>query len=283
MATALATAQYANALRTVAELSAPCSWARRSAGEGPHPGLPARVGRRGEELVRRLLIRVSVGVPDHDAWGCDLAGELHELTFESEVLRDNPLGDPASRPLLVYTPPGWPDGGPYPAVWMIQGLLGQVDQWRERPPRRAVLRAPGPDDRGWDLPAGGRADAGLLDQVRRLPVLGLRRDRALRDPPMRRARAVGRRALRDGTRRRLALGAGQVIRRLRRSRAGDAASGCVGRRLGRFAGAGRRRLPTVDGVGMAVRFAVGRRSARCARVVAAYFSACCSMRSTRSG
>jgi len=79
-------------------------------------------------------IRVSVGVPDHDAWGRDLAGELHELTFESEVLRDNPLGDPASRPLLVYTPPGWPDGGPYPAVWMIQGLLGQVDQWRERPP-----------------------------------------------------------------------------------------------------------------------------------------------------
>ncbi len=69
---------------------------------------------------------------DWDPWGRDLAGELHELTFESEVLRDNPLGDPASRPLLVYTPPGWPDGGPYPAVWTIQGLLGQADQWRER-------------------------------------------------------------------------------------------------------------------------------------------------------
>jgi hypothetical protein len=75
-----------------------------------------------------------IAAPSCDPWGRDLAGKLHELTFESAVLRDNPLGDPASRPLLVYTPPGWPDGGPYPAVWTIQGLLGQTDQWRERPP-----------------------------------------------------------------------------------------------------------------------------------------------------
>ena len=70
--------------------------------------------------------------PEHDPWGRDLAGELHELTFESEALRDNPLGDPASRPLYVYTPPGWPDDGPYPAVWAIQGMTGQVDMWRNR-------------------------------------------------------------------------------------------------------------------------------------------------------
>jgi hypothetical protein len=70
--------------------------------------------------------------PDRDPWGRDLAGTLHELTFESEVLRDNPLGDPSSRPLLVYTPPGWPDGGPYPSVWSIQGMTGQVDMWRNR-------------------------------------------------------------------------------------------------------------------------------------------------------
>lgn len=42
------------------------------------------------------------------------------------------MGDPASRPLLVYTPPGWPDDGPYPAVWSLQGLTGQAPQWRER-------------------------------------------------------------------------------------------------------------------------------------------------------
>jgi S-formylglutathione hydrolase FrmB len=74
-----------------------------------------------------------IAAPAHDPWGRDLAGELHELTFESEVLAENPLGDPASRPLLVYTPPGWPDDGPYLAVWTIQGLTGQADQWRERP------------------------------------------------------------------------------------------------------------------------------------------------------
>jgi hypothetical protein len=73
-----------------------------------------------------------IRTPDHDPWGRDLAGQLHELTIESELLRDNPLGDPASRPLYVYTPPGWPDDGPYPAVWAIQGMTGQVDMWRDR-------------------------------------------------------------------------------------------------------------------------------------------------------
>jgi Putative esterase len=70
--------------------------------------------------------------PRHDPWGRDLAGTLHELSFESEVLAGNPLGDPTSRPLWVYTPPGWPDDGPYPAVWSIQGMTGQIDMWRNR-------------------------------------------------------------------------------------------------------------------------------------------------------
>ena len=72
--------------------------------------------------------------PQHDPWGRDLAGTFHELEFQSEVLKDNPLGDPSSRPLYVYTPPGWPDGGPYPAVWSIQGMTGQIDMWRNRSP-----------------------------------------------------------------------------------------------------------------------------------------------------
>ncbi len=70
--------------------------------------------------------------PPHDPWGRDLAGELHVLDFESEVLKGNPLGDPSSRPLYVYTPPGWPGDGPYPAVWAIQGMTGQIDMWRNR-------------------------------------------------------------------------------------------------------------------------------------------------------
>jgi len=72
--------------------------------------------------------------PQHDPWGRDLAGTFHELEFDSAALKDNPLGDPSSRPLYVYTPPGWPDGGPYPAVWSIQGMTGQIDMWRNRSP-----------------------------------------------------------------------------------------------------------------------------------------------------
>ncbi len=72
--------------------------------------------------------------PQHDPWGRDLAGTFHELEFSSEALKGNPLGDPASRPLYVYTPPGWPDDGPYPAVWSIQGMTGQIDMWRNRSP-----------------------------------------------------------------------------------------------------------------------------------------------------
>lgn len=73
-----------------------------------------------------------VRTPEHDPWGRDLVGTLHELSFESEALRGNPLGDPHERPLYVYTPPGWPDDGPYPAVWSIQGMTGQIDMWRNR-------------------------------------------------------------------------------------------------------------------------------------------------------
>ena len=72
--------------------------------------------------------------PKHDPWGRDLTGALHELEFQSEALAGNPLGDPSSRPLYVYTPPGWPDDGPYPAVWSIQGMTGQIDMWRNRSP-----------------------------------------------------------------------------------------------------------------------------------------------------
>ena len=69
-----------------------------------------------------------------DPWGRDLRGRLLPLTFESQVLAGNPLGDPTSRPLLAYTPPGWPHGGPYTSVWVLQGFTGQVDAWTNRSP-----------------------------------------------------------------------------------------------------------------------------------------------------
>jgi Putative esterase len=67
-------------------------------------------------------------------WREDPAGRFDELVFESEALRDNALGDPYERPLWVYVPPGYDDEPErrYPSVYMIQGLTGQLDMWRNR-------------------------------------------------------------------------------------------------------------------------------------------------------
>jgi hypothetical protein len=73
-----------------------------------------------------------------EPWSYDLAGRFDEHAFESEVLKDNPLGDPHVRPLWVYVPPGYdeePDRR-YPSIYVIQGLTGQVDGWRNRTPFR---------------------------------------------------------------------------------------------------------------------------------------------------
>ena len=67
-------------------------------------------------------------------WSYDLAGRFDEHAFESEVLKGNPLGDPHVRPLWIYVPPGYDDEPDrrYPSIYVIQGLTGQVDAWRNR-------------------------------------------------------------------------------------------------------------------------------------------------------
>lgn len=67
-------------------------------------------------------------------WGDQPAGRFDELVLESEALRENALGDPRERPLWVYVPPGYDDQPErrYPSVYMIQGLTGQLDMWRNR-------------------------------------------------------------------------------------------------------------------------------------------------------
>jgi hypothetical protein len=67
-------------------------------------------------------------------WGRTFAGRIDELEIDSEALKGNALGDPHVRPLWVYTPPGYdeePDRR-YPSVYVIQGLTGQLDMWRNR-------------------------------------------------------------------------------------------------------------------------------------------------------
>ena len=61
-------------------------------------------------------------------------GTLDRLVVESDLLADNPLGDPARRPLYVYRPPGveLDHPRPLPAVYVIQGYTGQLDMWLNR-------------------------------------------------------------------------------------------------------------------------------------------------------
>lgn len=68
------------------------------------------------------------------AWPRPLAGQLDRYEFSSAVLRDNPLGDPSTRPLWVYTPPGY-DEEPerrFPSVYVVQGYFGALPMWDNR-------------------------------------------------------------------------------------------------------------------------------------------------------
>ena len=71
-------------------------------------------------------------------WSYEPAGRFEEHELESVVLKDNPLGDPHVRPLWVYVPPGYDadEDRRYPSVYVIQGLTGQLDMWRNRSPFR---------------------------------------------------------------------------------------------------------------------------------------------------
>jgi len=67
-------------------------------------------------------------------WGRSWAGGLDELVIDSEALTGNALGDPHRRPVTIYTPPGYADdpGRRYPSIYVIQGMTGQLDMWRNR-------------------------------------------------------------------------------------------------------------------------------------------------------
>ncbi|RKS79738.1 putative esterase [Actinomadura pelletieri DSM 43383] len=68
-------------------------------------------------------------------WPADFAGRIDEHTIASELLRDNPLGDPHERPLWVYTPPGYDTETErrYPVVYMLLGFTGRLSAWSNQP------------------------------------------------------------------------------------------------------------------------------------------------------
>jgi hypothetical protein len=67
-------------------------------------------------------------------WERPMHGTLDRLVVESELLADNPLGDPTRRPLYVYRPPGveLDHPRPLPSIYVIQGYTGQLDMWLAR-------------------------------------------------------------------------------------------------------------------------------------------------------
>lgn len=67
-------------------------------------------------------------------WSHEFAGRIDEHVIDSQALTANPLGDPHRRPLYVYTPPGYDADADrtYPSIYVIQGLTGQLDMWRNR-------------------------------------------------------------------------------------------------------------------------------------------------------
>jgi S-formylglutathione hydrolase FrmB len=61
------------------------------------------------------------------SWNRPLAGSLDQVAVRSELLEDNPLHDPAARPLYVYRPPGI--GERLPSIYILQGFGGQLEEW----------------------------------------------------------------------------------------------------------------------------------------------------------
>lgn len=55
-------------------------------------------------------------------------GRLLELELDAPALRDNPLGDPSRRLLVVYVPPGAP-GRRFPSVTFLHGFTGSAKGW----------------------------------------------------------------------------------------------------------------------------------------------------------
>ncbi len=67
-------------------------------------------------------------------WSTPLRGALDEIEIDSRALVGNVLGDPHVRPLWVYRPPAYQKESArrFPTIYLIQGLTGQVDMWRNR-------------------------------------------------------------------------------------------------------------------------------------------------------
>jgi putative esterase len=73
-----------------------------------------------------------------EPWSFEPRGRFDDEVIESKALEGNRLGDPHVRPVRIYLPPGYDDDPDrrFPSIYVIQGLTGQLDMWRNRTPFR---------------------------------------------------------------------------------------------------------------------------------------------------
>ena len=101
-------------------------------------------------------------------WSSPLAGRIVHDIVHSELLRDNPLGDPHERPVYVYLPPGYDDSDRrYPVVYVIQGYTGHVGMWFNR----QAFRRPFPETAD-DVFAAGDTPPAIVVYVDAWTALG---------------------------------------------------------------------------------------------------------------
>lgn len=66
-------------------------------------------------------------------WSEELSGRLEERELHAASLEDNPLGDPSTRPIAVYLPPGY-DGATvrFPTIYVLHGYGSYLNRWANR-------------------------------------------------------------------------------------------------------------------------------------------------------
>jgi len=89
---------------------------------------------RRPESARRTGNVHRTGVRLHDPLA--FHGRVEMVAFESELLRDTPLGDPWRRELAVYTPPGGEERE-LPLVFVLAGFTGRGQSYLETHPWRS--------------------------------------------------------------------------------------------------------------------------------------------------
>jgi S-formylglutathione hydrolase FrmB len=89
---------------------------------------------RSDVVASRELGDPLAGVSPSAPWGRRFVGRLEAHALTSRALAGNPLGDPSERPVWVYLPPGYDADADrrLPTIYLIQGMTGQLDMWRNR-------------------------------------------------------------------------------------------------------------------------------------------------------